>query len=64
LDNFVRDPADRLDRRFYHVSRGEWANSPIAGFRGGFPYFAFRFGPKGSLIFGAPGGIKQWNLSI
>lgn len=49
MDNSVRDPATRLDRRFYHVSRGQWTNSPIAGFRGDFAYFAFRLGTTRSL---------------
>ena len=45
----LRDLADRLDRRFYHFSRGERANSPIADFCGDFSYFAFRLRPKSSL---------------
>ena len=49
MDNSVRDPATRLDRWFYHVSRGQWTNSPIAGFRGDFAYFAFRLGTTRSL---------------
>ena len=59
LDNFVRDPADRLDRRLYHVSRGQWTHSPIAGFRGDFAYLAFRLGTTRSLNFCAPGSISH-----
>lgn len=51
MDNFVRDPADRLDRWFYHISRGGWINSLIAGFRADFAHLAFRFGATHGLKF-------------
>ena len=54
MDNFVRDPTDRLDRWFYYVSRGERTNSLIAGFRADLAHLAFRLGTTHGLKCCAP----------